>query len=104
VSVISACEWSAIAMNACSAKKESTPPAASITRASWRSAAAIEVSCPSGPRLCECQSLSGSDSSRKSNRSCSTMYADTQPEWRSRTPGMPSVERQPVRREANTSA
>ena len=47
-------------------------PRASIMRASCWSASASERSCPSGPCLWECQSLSGSESSRKSNRSCST--------------------------------
>ncbi len=32
------------------------------------------------------------------------MYSETQPEWRSRIPGMPSPERQGVRREAKMSA
>ena len=55
--------------------------------------------------LCECVSLSGSESSRKSKRSCSTRYAPTQPECWSRRPGMPELAAAAgVLREAKTSA
>ena len=37
------------------------------------------VACASGPCLCECVSLSGSESSRKSNRSRAASHAATQP-------------------------
>ncbi len=42
VSVTEACEWSAMAITACSRRNCSTPPAAFITRASCRSAWPIE--------------------------------------------------------------
>ena len=80
------------------------PPPACIMRSIARSASTIELVCAYGPYRCECVSLSGSDSSMKSNRSFSTMCAATQPEWRSRWPGIPSVERQSVLRDANRSA
>src|SRR5579875_3346353 len=64
----------------------------------------LELTWAWGPLRCEKTSLSGSDSSRKSNKSCSTRYAPTQPECWSRSPGIPSWLRQPVRREAYRSA
>ena len=78
-------------ITAWSSRNASAPPAGSIMRASWRSAAASESTCANGPYLCECVSLSGSESSRKSNRSCSTRYSATQPECWSRTPGQPEL-------------
>ena len=66
------CEWSEHTITAWSSRNASTPPAACMTRSSWRSAAASEVTCASGPCRCECVSLSGRESRRKSNRSCST--------------------------------
>ena len=72
-------------------EKRLDPAAASNTRSSWRSAAAIESTCASTPCRCECASLSGSESSMKSNRSCPTRYSPTQPACLSRTPGSPSV-------------
>jgi hypothetical protein len=102
--LIGAWEWSAITITAWSSRKRSTPPAGAIIRASCWSAAAIERTCASGPYLWETQSLSGSEKSMKSKRSCSTMCAPTQPLWRSRTPGIPSPERHGVRRLAKTSA
>ena len=67
-------------------------------------ASAIESTWASGPCLCDQPSLSGSESSRKSNASSATSGLPTQPEWRSRTPGSPSCERQPVLRDAKMSA
>ena len=80
-------------MTACSSRKRSVPPPAWKSRSSWRSAAAIEVTWAWGPWRWECVSLSGSESSRKSKRSCSTRYAPTQPACWSRMPGRPSCER-----------
>ena len=68
------CEWSEQTITAWSSRNASGPPAACIRRSICWSAAASDVTCASGPCLCECVSLSGSDSSRKSNRSCSTRY------------------------------
>ena len=98
------CEWSLQTITAWSSRKASDPPAGSIMRAICLSAAAIESTWANGPYLCECVSLSGSESSRKSNRSFSTRYSATQPECWSRTPGSPSWERHFVWREANRSA
>ena len=46
-----ACEWSEVTITACSSRNRSGPPAACISRSSWRSAAAIEVTCACGPLL-----------------------------------------------------
>ena len=85
------CEWSEHTITAWSSRNASGPPAGSIIRSSWRSADASESTCENGPYLCECVSLSGSEKSMKSNRSCSTMYSPTQPECWSRTPGQPEL-------------
>ena len=65
------CEWSEQTITACSSRNASGPPAACISRSICLSAWASETTWANGPFLCECVSLSGSESSRKSNRSCS---------------------------------
>ncbi len=98
------CEWSAMTIIACSSRNASAPPPASITRHSSASAAAIDWICACGPFLCECASLSGSDSSMKSKRSCSTRWEPTQPACWSRMPGIPIRDQQVVLRLAKMSA
>ena len=68
------CEWSEQTITACSSRNASGPPAACISRSICLSACASEATWANGPFLCECVSLSGSESSRKSNRSCSIRY------------------------------
>ena len=66
-------------MTACVSRNASIPPETSASRCSCRSAPAIESACACGPFLCEWVSLSGSESSRKSNRSRCASQAATQP-------------------------
>ena len=88
------CEWSDMTITACSSRNASGPPATCMIRSSARSASAIERDlavrarpCASGCR-CRAARRAGSRTGR-----ARPGRRPTQPVWRSRWPGMPSVER-----------
>ena len=105
VSLTGACEWSAITITACSARNSSTPPGGVHHARELQVGLGDRVRPARRGRACastsRCRAATAAGSRTGRARPCTR---DTQPEWRSRTPGMPRPERQPVRREAKMSA